>query len=127
MKKRRVHKVPLSAAALKILEQCPREEGQELVFGQLRKTSLYDLLTRNCGLKRGQASVHGMRSAFADWAADNKVCSTEVADAALAHVVRNKTSRAYKRTDHLEARVSVMDAWAFYLQVNAPAAPYDFS
>lgn len=115
MKKRRAHSVPLCGAALSILKACPRDPDQPLVFGSLGSTALYKLLTRECGLKPGQATVHGMRSAFADWCADNKVCTADVADAALAHVVKNKTTRAYKRTDYLEERRGVMDRWGTYL------------
>jgi hypothetical protein len=39
---------------------------------------------------------------------------SEVAEAALAHTIPNKVEAAYKRTDFVEKRRKLMDAWASY-------------
>ena len=59
-------------------------------------------------------TVHGFRSAFRDWCAEATSTPREVAEACLAHVVRNAVEAAYARTDHLDRRRVVMDNWAEY-------------
>ena len=58
---------------------------------------------------------HGFRSSFRDWAAEETDHPREVAEAALAHVVRNQVEAAYRRTDLFECRRRLMDDWAAYL------------
>jgi integrase len=111
MKKRRAHRIPLAPVAIEILGLCPRTDGEPRVFPGLGETDLYKLLTRQCGVT---TTVHGLRSAFADWCADNRMCTPEVADAALAHTIKGKSTRAYLRTDYLEQRVGVMLKWSLY-------------
>ena len=73
-------------------------------------------------LKRlGIAAVpHGFRSSFRDWAAEETDHPREVAEAALAHVVRNQVEAAYRRTDLFERRRRLMDDWAAYLADGSP-------
>ena len=59
----------------------------------------------------GGPTVHGFRSAFADWAAEAG-WPADVIESALAHVVGNEVARAYRRTDVLERRRALMEAWA---------------
>jgi integrase len=59
-------------------------------------------------------TIHGMRSSFRDWTAENG-WSRELAERALAHVVNNDTEAAYFRTDLLEQRRSLMEAWSKFL------------
>jgi integrase len=56
-------------------------------------------------------TVHGFRSAFRDWVAEQTSFSGEVAEAALAHTIPNKVEAAYRRTDFLEKRRKLMEAW----------------
>ncbi len=58
------------------------------------------------------ATVHGMRSSFRDWAAEQTAFPGEVVEAALAHTIGNKVEAAYRRTNYLEKRRVLMDAWA---------------
>ena len=62
------------------------------------------------------AVPHGFRSSFRDWAAEETDHPREVAEAALAHKVRNPIEAAYRRTDLLERRRRLMDDWARYLE-----------
>ena len=64
------------------------------------------------------AVPHGFRSSFRDWAAERAGAPPAVAEAALAHTVRNKVEAAYNRTDLFERR-RLMDQWADYLAGNA--------
>jgi len=59
-------------------------------------------------------TVHGFRSAFRDWCAEATSTPREVAEACLAHVVRNAVEAAYARTDHLDRRRVLMENWADY-------------
>ncbi len=60
-------------------------------------------------------TVHGFRSTFRDWVADTTDYPAEVAEAALAHTIADKTVAAYKRTAFLEKRKVLMDAWGAYV------------
>ena len=62
------------------------------------------------------ATVHGFRSAFRDWAGNETHFPREVAEAALAHVVGDKAEQAYRRCDALEKRRALMAAWASYIE-----------
>ena len=56
------------------------------------------------------ATVHGFRSAFRDWAGERTGFAREIAEAALAHLVGDQVERAYRRGDALDKRRSLMDA-----------------
>jgi integrase len=114
MKSKREHRVPLSAPALTILERLPSRD-QEFIFPGLKANkplsnmALLILLRR---MKRNDLTVHGFRSTFRVWAAERTSFPREVAEAALAHVVGDKTEAAYQRGDMLEKRRRLMAAWA---------------
>ncbi len=118
MKGGREHRVPLADAAVAILRQqlairprrCPfvftGTAGRTIGEGTVRK------------LFRSLQTIgdpHGLRSSFRDWAAENTEAPREVLETCLAHVVGGKVERAYARTDLLDKRRAVMDAWADYL------------
>ena len=112
----REHRVPLSSGALKVLEQAKTLGGGEgLVFPGRRVRPLGDatlsLLLRRFGIR---CVPHGMRSSFRDWCSETGV-RREVAEAALAHVVKNKVEAAYARSDLLDSRREVMERWSAYL------------
>jgi integrase len=70
------------------------------------------MLLRRMGY--GSLTVHGFRSTFRDWAAEQTNIANEVAEMALAHAVSDKTEAAYRRSDLFEKRRKLMDAWASY-------------
>ena len=111
------HRVPLSLAALWVLEQMHRRTSPYVFIGQgskpISETSLRNVLREN-GLDRRTASLHGFRSTFRDWCAENGVAD-DVAEACLAHAVPDKVVAAYKRTVFTEARADVMLTWGLYL------------
>ena len=123
MKSRREHRVPLSKAALAVLEQA-KEKHPEFLFpgpsdiAPLSNMAFLMLLRR---LKRDNVTAHGMRSAFRDWAAENTNFSSEVCEMALAHVVENATEAAYRRGDLFEKRCKLMEAWAAFCEPRANA------
>lgn len=117
MKAAREHRVPLSEAALSILNALPRIEGCNLLFPGMRNQPLSDM-TLGAVLKRmdfTQYTVHGFRSTFRDWAAEETGHPSEVVEMALAHTIPNKAEAAYRRGDLLQKRRKLMDDWARYL------------
>lgn len=119
MKGGKAHKVPLSPAALAVFERAEalRRVGCDFIFqglGRRRPMSDMTLLKvlRDMDLR---VTVHGFRSSFRDWAAEETAFPGEVAEAALAHAIPNKVEAAYRRTDFFEKRRQLMDAWASYL------------
>ncbi|WP_095203209.1 tyrosine-type recombinase/integrase [Mesorhizobium carmichaelinearum] len=119
----RIHRVPLSDRAIEILKSLPREEGNPHLFiggkkGSGLSTAAMAELLKNYDLPSDvpgrQPVVHGFRSTFRDWAAERSNFPREIAEAALAHVVKDKTEAAYQRGDLLEKRRRLMTAWAQY-------------
>ena len=70
------------------------------------------LLLRRMG--REDLTVHGFRSAFADWAAERTNFPDEVRQMALAHVLSDKVEAAYRRGDLFQKRRQLAEAWARY-------------
>jgi integrase len=60
------------------------------------------------------ATVHGFRSAFRDWASEETSHQSEVIEMALAHAIRNKVEAAYRRKDLLEKRRALLVDWETY-------------
>lgn len=113
------HRVPLSDAALAVLEKARLlQDGSELVFPSplKRGRSLSDMsltkILRTTGLAE-KTVVHGFRSSFRDWCAETGK-PREIAEAALAHSVGG-VEGAYFRSDLFERRRHLMAQWAFYL------------
>ena len=113
------HRIPLSDAALEVLESVrPLRDLSELLFPspsrpgkQLSNMALTKVL-RDTGLA-DRATVHGMRAAFRNWCADTGK-PREVAEAALAHAVGG-VEGAYFRSDLFARRRRLMNQWAAYL------------
>jgi integrase len=72
-------------------------------------------------MNRRDITVHGFRSSFRDWAAEQTNFPREVAEAALAHAVGDKVEAAYRRSDLFDKRRQMMDAWDRYCAT--PQAP----
>lgn len=116
MKAERDHRVPLSTGALAVLARAKAMPGSNaLVFPSARGRRL-DCKTLNAMLMKAgvEASPHGFRSSFRDWCSETGK-PRELAEAALAHVVRDATEAAYARSDMLELRRPLMQDWAAYL------------
>jgi integrase len=129
MKAKKEHRVPLSAAALTLLDQVKplRDDATGgFVFPGARRAkplsnmALLMLLRR---MERDDITTHGFRSTFRDWVAEATTFPGEVAEAALAHTLPSKVQAAYQRGDQLAKRRELMDAWAaFCARVNPDAA-----
>jgi integrase len=108
MKGSRAHRVPLSARVVAILEELPRQGAH--VFGGTRPISHMTMLKLLRGMRPG-LTVHGFRSAFRTWAGECTSTPREIAEAALAHVVGDKTEQAYQRGDLFTKRAKLMSDW----------------
>lgn len=140
MKASKAHRVPLSAAAVAILDAVRPITGggpDALVFSVRRGKPLSDL-TLGASVRRmnedhakaspadpvpfwrdgeGNAiTVHGFRSTFRDWAGETQAAPREVVEAALAHTLKDKAEAAYARSDLLERRRALMDTWAAWCE-----------
>src|SRR5262249_48870909 len=113
MKGGREHKVPLSNAAMAVLEAMPRMS--DFVFPGMRDgrpvgaRTIQDLVRQ---LGAGEITTHGFRSSFRDWAAERTTFAREVAEMALAHAIPDAVEAAYRRGDLFDKRRKLMDAWA---------------
>ena len=118
MKAGREHRVPLPKAAVAIL-RVREKSGDKSVFvfpgskhgNAISNMAMLQTLRR---MGRGDLTVHGFRSTFRDWAAEQTAFAREVSEAALAHTIGDKVEAAYRRGDLFEKRRKLMDAWATY-------------
>ena len=118
MKVSKEHVVPLTEAALDVLDRARPyyAECSELVFpGQNVLKPMSDMtLIKILRYAELPFTVHGFRSSFRDWAAEQSRFPGEVAEAALAHTVTNKVEAAYRRTNYLDKRRELMRDWAAF-------------
>jgi integrase len=122
MKSGRPHHVPLSAAAMDVLRRARTLAVGDIVFPSLphdRPLSNMALLTVLRRMGRSDLTVHGFRSTFRTWTAERTGFSREVCEAALAHVLKDKTEAAYQRGDLFDKRVDLMETWAKYCAISA--------
>lgn len=110
------HIVPLSRQAADVLRRARQlsiEDSPYIFPGPLSGAALTDMALLE--LVRGMdvpVTVHGFRSSFRDWVADETDTADEVAEACLAHSIGNKTKAAYLRTDFFRKRRALMQIWA---------------
>ena len=133
MKAGRVHRVPLTPAAVALLASLPRMDGSPYVFPAARGGMLSDMALsavmrrmQEAEAKAGRAGFldtenkrpavpHGLRSTFRQWAAEQGY-PRDMAEIALAHFIGSEVERAYQRSDMLERRRDMMAAWAAFLR-----------
>lgn len=124
MKGGRVHRVPLSGRASEILQKLEKAKTSPFVFPGQKDSKPLSLMAMAMVLRRMKvtnATVHGFRSSFRDWAGNETNFPRELAEAAISHVVGDKVEQAYRRGDALEKRAKLMEAWAAYCEPQARA------
>jgi integrase len=122
MKADKDHVVPLGPRALKILAGQPRGKyifPAPSTGGPMERHALADLMKKVMGRSE---TVHGFRSTFSDWTADNTAYPQEVREQALAHAIPNKVEAAYRRGALLEKRKRLMADWARFCNEPVPRA-----
>lgn len=135
MKGRKEHSVPLSDAAMAVLEAVKGLDTKFVFPGGKKETPLSNMAmseflkgvngdpAKYVDRRSGRPiTVHGFRSTFRDWASEETNFPHEVCEMALAHVIGNKAEAAYRRGELLAKRRELMDAWAnFCASAPAPA------
>ncbi len=127
MKAKREHQVPLSDAALALLESMTKDDDADVVFAGTKSQPLSDMsLTAVIRRMNGDEkpvwvdangegiTVHGFRSTFRMWAAETTNYPREVAEHALAHQLPDAVERAYQRGSQFAKRAALMAEWAVY-------------
>jgi integrase len=125
MKMKETHVVPLSPPAITLIRRLRDEhlalEGQiaanALVFASSTGNAISDATMAKAmrDMDVTGVTVHGFRSSFTDWAAEQTDFPKEVADKALAHKIPNAVEAAYRRTDFFDKRRVLMDQWATFV------------
>ena len=115
------HRVPLSDAALAVLSEARKiHDGSDLVFpspmrqGRTLSDMTLTKVLRTTGLAE-RATVHGFRSAFRDWASENTSAAEAAMELSLAHRGGSSVQKAYARSDLLDQRRPLMEAWAEFV------------
>jgi integrase len=121
MKAGRERRVPLSGRAVEILQTLPRHSPY--IFpgrsSAAAPNMMLCLLKEKMGL---QVTVHGFRSTFADWCAEQTDFPSEVREMALAHAVGDRVEAAYRRGDLFEKRRQLAQAWSDYCMSGVPSS-----
>ena len=121
------HRVPLSDAAVSVLESVrPLRRSDDLVFpsgrGAVDDSTLRKFLRRVAG----NVTVHGFRSGFRSWCQEQTSYPHAVCEMALAHRVGSDVERSYARSDLFDKRRALMAEWAAYLTDGATADAAEF-
>jgi integrase len=117
MKADQEHRVPLSDAAISVLKTVREIRQSDYVFAGFKHgrpiggDALRELIKKLAG---ADVTVHGLRSTFRDWAAEQTNVQREVAEVALAHAIPDAVEAAYRRGDLFDKRRKLMGAWAAY-------------
>ena len=122
MKANREHRAPLAPGLVKLLKAMPRDTSGFVFPG---KADRHLTIAAPLALLKGiypDLTCHGFRSTFRDWCGDQTAYPREVAEAALAHALKDKTEAAYRRTDSMEKRARLMAEWERYCYTVKPKA-----
>ena len=112
------HRVPLSNRCMEILEEAQNiNQGSDYIFEGTKpdkplSENTFNKLMKELGL---DVHAHGFRTSFRTWSQEKTNYPREIAEAALAHSLRDKAEAAYARSDLLEKRAEMMEAWANFI------------
>ncbi|MEO0542898.1 MAG: integrase arm-type DNA-binding domain-containing protein [Pseudomonadota bacterium] len=110
------HRIPLSKEAQSIVAQAIPFSRDGFLFPNVRKGVISDATMSRFMERHGmKARPHGFRSSFRTWCAEATNTPREVAEAALAHATGSAVERSYRRTDFLDQRRELMEAWAAHV------------
>ena len=115
----REHRVPLSKRATDIVVRLSASRSGDFVFAGQRRDKPLSNMAMEMMLRRMKiedATVHGFRSSFRDWAGNETGYPRELIETAFAHVIGNTAEQAYRRSDALEKRRDLMEAWARFCE-----------
>ena len=116
------HRVPLSNRCMEILEEAQNiNQGSDYIFEGTKpdkplSENTFNKLMKELGL---EVHAHGFRTSFRTWTQEKTHYPNEVAEAALAHSLKDSAEAAYARSDLLEKRAEMMEAWAQFISADA--------
>ena len=116
------HRIPLSLRCMEILEEARKiSQGSEYIFEGTKPNkplseNTFNKLMKELGL---EVHAHGFRTSFRTWTQEKTNYPREIAEAALAHSLKDKAEAAYARSDLLEKRAEMMEAWAQFICANS--------
>jgi integrase len=118
MKAGKIHRVPLSSRAIAILKEMKAVKRNDFVFASWKPCRPLSQMTLAMIVRRmgHTVTVHGFRSSFRDWAAEETKFSRDAAEMALAHSIPNAVEAAYRRGELLEQRRKLMDRWTGFVE-----------
>ncbi|MFD9897499.1 tyrosine-type recombinase/integrase [Mesorhizobium sp. NPDC059025] len=110
-------RVPLSSGAMEVINEARRQAREGYLLPSQRKGVISDM-TMGMFMQRAEMEYrpHGFRSSLRDWIAETTTTPHEVAETVLGHIVGGTVERAYRRTDYLDQRRTLMERWALYVQ-----------
>ena len=112
------HRIPLPSRCIEILEEAKKiSSGSGFIFEGTKPNkplseNTFNKLMKELGL---EVHAHGFRTSFRTWTQEKTNYPREIAEAALAHSLRDKAEAAYARSDLLERRAEMMEAWAQFI------------
>jgi integrase len=125
MKMKEPHVVPLAAPAIALLRRLHEEQlaldgeirADRILFTHYGARAISDVTMLKVlrDMKIDGATVHGFRSSFADWAAEQTDTPKEIVEKALAHKVPNAVEAAYRRPAFFDKRWALMEAWGDFV------------
>lgn len=116
------HRIPLPSRCIEILEEAKSiSQGSDFIFEGTKPNkplseNTFNKLMKELGL---EVHAHGFRTSFRTWTQEKTNYPREIAEAALAHSLRDKAEAAYARSDLLEKRAEMMEAWAQFICAEA--------
>ena len=116
------HRVPLPSRCVEILEEAKKiNQGSTFIFEGTKPNRPLSENTFNKLIKELDLDVHvhGFRTSFRTWTQEKTNYPREIAEAALAHSLNDKAEAAYARSDLLEKRAELMEAWAQFISADA--------
>lgn len=118
-KQAREHRVPLSKDALEVLEQVSAINDHDLLFPTRSGVPMSDAAMAKFMRTNGyEARPHGLRATFRSWAEDQSSADWETKEMCLGHAVGSKVERAYQRSDLLDKRRTLQEAWSGFITAN---------
>ena len=117
------HRVPLPSRCIEILAEAKTiSQGSGFIFEGTKPNkplseNTFNKLMKELGL---EVHAHGFRTSFRTWTQEKTNYPREITEAALAHSLRDKAEAAYARSDLLEKRAEMMEAWAQFISAEAP-------
>ena len=115
------HRIPLPSRCIEILEEAQKiSSGSGFIFEGTKPNrplseNTFNKLMKELGL---EVHAHGFRTSFRTWTQEKTNYPREIAEAALAHSLRDKAEAAYARSDLLEKRAEMMEAWAQFISAS---------